>query len=58
MKFKCKHTGQIYEYSSEQDIKEMLKHDEYLAITEEAVQEVVQEPTPKPVKQAKKKETE
>lgn len=51
MKFKCKHTGQVYEFSSEQDIIDMLKHNEYLAVTEE-------EPAPKPVKQAKKKETE
>lgn len=51
MKFKCKHTGQIYEFSSEHDIKEMLKHAEYSAVTED-------EPTQKPVKQAKKKETE
>ena len=53
MKFKCIHTGQIYEYSTEHDIKEMLKHAEYLAV-EEVVEEVVQ----KPVKQVKKKETE
>lgn len=52
MKFKCIHTGQIYEYSTEHDIKEMLKHAEYLAVEDE-VQEVVQ----KPVK-TKKKETE
>ena len=51
MKFKCIHTGQIYEYLIEQDIKEMLKHDEYSVVEDE---EVVQ----KPVKQAKKKETE
>ena len=53
MKFKCIHTGQVYEYTVEQDIREMLKHAEY-----SAVEEVVQEPTPKPVKQAKKKELE
>ena len=47
MKFKCKHTGQVYEFSSEQDIIDMLKHDEYSAVTEEPVVE-------KPVKQAKK----
>ena len=57
MKFKCIHTGQVYEYTVEQDIREMLKHAEYSAV-EEVVQEVVQEPTPKPVKQAKKKELE
>ena len=53
MKFKCVHTGLVYEYSLEQDIKEMLKHEEYVVIEDEAVQEVVQ----KPVK-TKKKETE
>lgn len=51
MKFKCIHTGQVYEYLIEQDIKEMLKHDEYSVVEDE---EVVQ----KPVKQVKKKETE
>ena len=53
MKFKCVHTGQVYEYLIEQDIKEMLKHDEYSVVEDEVVQEVVQ----KPVK-TKKKETE
>jgi len=47
MKFKCIHTGQVYEYSTEHDIKEMLKHAEYTLVEEE-------EPAPKPVKQAKK----
>lgn len=46
MKFKCKHTGQVYEFLSEQDITEMLKHDEYV---------VEEEEKPKPLKQ--KKET-
>ena len=55
MKFKCIHTGQVYEYSTEQDIKAMLSHAEYSAVEEE---EVVQEAVQKPVKQAKKKETE
>lgn len=55
MKFKCIHTGQVYEYLIEQDIKEMLKHDEYSVVEDE---EVVQEVVQKPVKQAKKKETE
>ena len=53
MKFKCIHTGQVYEYLIEQDIKEMLKHDEYSVVEDEVVQEVVQ----KPVK-TKKKEIE
>ena len=51
MKFKCMHTGQVYEYLVEQDIREMFKHSEYTLVEEdEAVQ--------KPIKQAKKKETE
>lgn len=45
MKFQCKHTGQIYEFTTEHDITEMLKHDEYQAVEEE---------TPKP---KQKKET-
>ena len=48
MKFKCIHTGQVYEYLVEQDIREMSKHAEYSAVEED--EEVVQ----KPVKQAKK----
>jgi hypothetical protein len=52
MKFKCVHTGQVYEYIVEQDIREMLKHAEYVAV-EEPVQEVVQQPV-----KTKKKETE
>ena len=47
MKFKCVHTGLVYEYSLEQDIKEMLKHEEYVVIEDEPVAE-------KPVKQVKK----
>ena len=38
MKFKCVHTGQVYEYIVEQDIREMLKHAEYSVVEEEAVQ--------------------
>lgn len=34
MKFKCIHTGEIYEFLQENDIEEMLKHDEYEAIEE------------------------
>lgn len=45
MKFKCKHTGQVYEFLNEQDIAEMSKHDEY-----EAVEEA---PKPKPKKETK-----
>lgn len=34
MKFQCVHTQQIYEFLSEQDITEMLKHDEYVVVEE------------------------
>ena len=45
MKFQCIHTKQVYEFLSEQDITEMLKHDEYVVV-EEA-------PKPKPKKEPK-----
>jgi hypothetical protein len=43
MKFKCKHTGQVYEFLVEHDIKEMLKHSEYSALPE-ALPEAVEAP--------------
>jgi hypothetical protein len=46
MKFQCKHTGQVYEFLSEHDIEEMLKHDEYFVVEEEA-------PKPKQKKEPK-----
>lgn len=46
MKFQCKHTGQVYEFLSEHDIQEMLKHDEYFVVEEEA-------PKPKQKKEPK-----
>lgn len=48
MKFQCIHTKQVYEFLSEQDITEMLKHDEYVFVEET-------EPTkpPKPKKEPK-----
>ena len=46
MKFQCIHTGQIYEFLSEQDITEMLKHDEYVVVEEPAK-------PPKPKKELK-----
>lgn len=36
MKFRCIHTGQVYEFLNEQDITEMLKHDEYVVVEEPA----------------------
>ena len=35
MKFQCIHTKQVYEFLSEQDITEMLKHDEYIVVEED-----------------------
>ena len=35
MKFQCIHTKQVYEFLTEQDITEMLKHDEYVVVEEE-----------------------
>jgi hypothetical protein len=51
MKFKCKHTGQVYEFLVEHDIKEMLKHSEYLALPE-AVEAPVEAKPKKQVKEA------
>ena len=48
MKFKCKHTGQLYEFLQENDIAEMMKHEEYSAVEEEKEQV-----KPKPKKEAK-----
>lgn len=50
MKFQCKHTGLIYEYFTEHDISEMLKHDEYILVEEE------DEPKPKQPKPKKEKQ--
>ena len=47
MKFKCKHTGQVYEFLQDNDIAEMLKHDEYEVVEEKVEQK------PKPKKEAK-----
>ena len=46
MKFQCIHTKQVYEFLSEQDITEMLKHDEYVVVEET-------EPKPKQKKESK-----
>lgn len=47
MKFRCIHTGQVYEFLSEQDITEMLKHDEYVVVEKEPAK------PPKPKKELK-----
>ena len=38
MKFKCIHTGQIYEFVSEADIKAMEDHSEYVVVEEKPVE--------------------
>lgn len=48
-KFKCVHTGQVYEYFTDHDIKSMLEHDEYEYVEEEDADEEA----PKPVKTRK-----
>ena len=47
MKFQCIHTKQVYEFLTEQDITEMLKHDEYVVVEEEPAK------PPKPKKEPK-----
>lgn len=39
-KFKCKHTGNVYEFLSPQDIETLREHDEYEEMVEEEVEEV------------------
>jgi hypothetical protein len=39
-KFKCKHTGNVYEFLSEQDIETLREHDEYIELEEEEIEEV------------------
>ena len=34
MKFKCIYSGQVYEFTQEQDIKTMKEHPEYVAVEE------------------------
>ena len=38
MKFKCKHTGQIYEFVAEADIKAMQEHSEYEVVEDKPVE--------------------
>ena len=53
MKFKCIHTGNVFEFLQEHDIKSMLEHPEYVQ-----VQEVVEEPVkPKAVRKASKQDS-
>lgn len=38
-KFKCNHTGQVYEFKYDHDIAQMREHDEYEEMTDEEVKE-------------------
>lgn len=40
MKFKCIHTGQVYEFTSDHDIKTMKEHPEYTEVVEAEEQPV------------------
>jgi transcription initiation factor IIE alpha subunit len=55
MKFKCIHTGNVFEFTQEHDIKTMLEHPEYVEYVEYAqVPEVIEEPKPKAVRKSVK----
>ena len=50
VKFKCKQSGNVFEFSNEHDIKTMRTHPEYVEIVEEVV-EPVKVGRPKKVKE-------
>ena len=45
VRFQCKYTGSIYEFTQEHDIKGMREHSDYTEVVEEKVVETA--PTPK-----------
>lgn len=47
MLFRCIHTGQLYSFEAEFDIKAMLKHPEYQPVEEESKEETKQDDKPK-----------
>ena len=44
IKFKCKQSGNVFEFSNEHDIKTMRTHPGYVEIVEEAVEQVEKKP--------------
>lgn len=54
MKFKCKQSGNIFEFKNEHDIKTMLTHPEYEEVQEQ--KQEIQEPTVKKVGRPKRLE--
>ena len=49
MKFKCIYSGQVYEFTQEQDIKTMKEHPEYVAVEEVEPVKPTKRVTPKVV---------
>lgn len=51
IKFKCKHSGNVFEFFTEHDIKTMRVHDEYEEVKEEEIKtETVKKTVQKPQK--------
>ena len=51
VRFKCKQSGNVFEFSSEHDIKTMRTHPEYVEIVEEVVEQLDKKPIGRPKKQ-------
>ena len=52
-KFKCVHSGCVYEWTNEEMIASMRLHDEYTEVEEEAAPVVKSKEAPKPKKEVK-----
>lgn len=53
MLFRCIHSGQVYKFEVDHDVKQMLKHPEYRPVEEQVKQEPVKQPEVKPQRKAK-----
>lgn len=51
VKFKCKQSGNVFEFSNEHDIKTMRTHPGYVEIVEEVVEQADKKPMGRPKKQ-------
>lgn len=51
IKFKCKQSGNVFEFNNEHDIKTMRTHPEYVEIVEEVVEQIEKKPIGRPKKQ-------
>lgn len=54
MKFKCKQSGNVFEFFNEHDIKTMRSHPEYEEIIEQQIEVSKDEPEPKRLGRPKK----